>query len=345
MYKLELKKIKKIYNKVVALNDVNIKVKDGEFISILGPSGCGKSTLLKIIAGLERETEGEIFISGKRVNNLSPKDRNIAMVFQNYALYPHMRVFDNIAIGLKLRGYNKEFIKKKVKSIVKLLGIENLLDRFPKQLSGGQQQRVALARAIVREPEIFLLDEPLSNLDAQIREQTRIELKKLFRSLNATVLYVTHDQIEAITMSDRIIVMRNGKVQQIGKPEDIYHMPQNIFVARFVGTYRINIIDGYIENGIFKNERISIPIMTDYSGKAYIGIRPEFIEIGKGNFEAEIKLVEPLGAENIYYADLNGIEIKFVSKEKFPTGKKVKLHIPTDKVYVFDSEGKNITQQ
>ncbi len=344
MYKLQLKNIKKVYDVNPVLEDINIDVNEGEFISILGPSGCGKSTLLKIISGLERETEGEIYISGRKVNNLSPKDRNIAMVFQNYALYPHMKVFDNIAIGLKLRGYRRKTIEERVHSTAKLLQIEKLLDRFPKQLSGGQQQRVALARAIVREPELFLLDEPLSNLDAQIREQTRTELKKLFKSLNATVLYVTHDQIEAMTMSDRIVILHNGKIQQIGKPEEIYKKPKNLFVARFIGMYRINIFEGYIENRTFKSDIFTIPVNTDYTGKAFLGIRPEFIETERGFLEAKVKIVEPLGAENIYYADVGKIEIKFLSKNRFKQGDIVKINIPSEKTYIFDSEGRAIQQ-
>ncbi len=343
MYQLEIKNLTKKYEKPV-LKDITFNAKKGEFISILGPSGCGKSTLLKIVAGLEKEDSGQIFIEGKKVNSLHPKDRNISMVFQNYALYPHMKVFDNIAIGLKLRKLRQQKIKERVQNIASLLKISDLLDRYPSQLSGGQQQRVALARAIVKNPSLFLLDEPLSNLDAQIREQTRSELKRLFNKIDATVIYVTHDQIEAMTMSDRIIVMSNGKIQQIGTPEEIYNNPENLFVARFVGNFRINVIKGVIDNNVFKKGNFSFPVHTDYTGAAYLAVRPEFIKISEHrNCTGKITFIENIGSQYIYTLGIDeGIELRFLSEKKLEIDQEVSVVIPEDKYYLFDSNGKRI---
>ncbi len=280
---------KKFPNGVVAVNDVNLEVRDKEFIVFVGPSGCGKTTSLRMVAGLEEITSGNIYIGDTLVNDVAPKDRDIAMVFQNYALYPHMDVYNNMAFGLKLRKFPKAEIDRRVKEAAKILGIESLLDRKPKALSGGQRQRVALGRAIVREPKVFLMDEPLSNLDAKLRVQMRAELSKLHHRLQTTIIYVTHDQVEAMTMGDRIVVMKDGVIQQVGKPLDIYDKPANIFVAGFIGTPPMNFLEGvlkeedgrlyadlesfrvYVPEGKFKTARM-------YVGKEVVfGIRPENI--------------------------------------------------------------------
>ncbi len=274
---------------VVAVKDATLEIKDKEFIVFVGPSGCGKTTSLRMVAGLEDITEGNIYIGETLVNNVPPKDRDIAMVFQNYALYPHMDVYNNMAFGLKLRKFPKSEIDRRVKESAKILGIENLLDRKPKALSGGQRQRVALGRAIVREPKVFLMDEPLSNLDAKLRVQTRAEISKLHNRLQTTIIYVTHDQVEAMTMGDRMVVMRDGLIQQVGSPLDVYDNPNNVFVAGFIGTPPMNFLDGIVKEdggkivadlGAFK---IRIPDgkfkhIKDYINKPNIfGIRPQSI--------------------------------------------------------------------
>ncbi len=347
MADLEINELSKVFkeNNTTALQNINLKIPDGTFTTILGPSGCGKSTLLRIVAGLETATTGTIKINNKIVNSVPPPKRDIAMVFQNYALYPHMTVFDNIGIGLKLRGYKKEDIKENVLKVSKKLKIDKLLDRFPKQLSGGQQQRVALARALVRNPKIFLLDEPLSNLDAQIREETRTELKRLFSELKATVLYVTHDQIEAMTLSDIMVVMNSGKIMQAGTPEEIYKKPENKFVAEFVGIHRTNIIEGSIKNKLFTSEDnfIKIPVKTDYQGKAFLGIRPEYLNLGKSeseiSFDGKILSIEMLGAEKLVFLKSGKNEIKFLtsSEEKLSVGDEISVSVNFSKLLFFDN--------
>ncbi len=352
MADLELNQIYKIFeeSKTPVLKSINLKIPDGTFATILGPSGCGKSTLLRIVAGLEKPTNGEIKIDNQIVNDIPPSKRDIAMVFQNYALYPHMKVFDNIGIGLKLKGYKKEEVEKKVFKVSKKLKIDFLLDRYPKQLSGGQQQRVALARALVRNPKIFLLDEPLSNLDAQIREETRTELKKLFSSLKSTVLYVTHDQIEAMTLSDIMVVMNFGKVMQIGTPEEIYKKPKNKFVAEFVGTHRINIIEGIIDKDFFLSEdkQIRIPVNVNYKGKAFLGIRPESFSLNFRENSVEISgyitTVELLGAEKLLFVKVGQNEIKVLvpSDKKYKIGENISIFIFHQNLMFFDSYGQSI---
>ncbi len=274
----------------LAVKDVNIEIKDKEFVVLVGPSGCGKSTTLRMIAGLEEITSGELFIDGKLVNDISPKDRDIAMVFQNYALYPHMSVFENMAFGLKLRKFKKDEIKERVNEAAKILGLEDYLNRKPKALSGGQRQRVAVGRAIVRKPKVFLFDEPLSNLDAKLRVQMRTEISKLHKSLEATMIYVTHDQTEAMTMGDKIVIMKDGIVQQIDTPLNLYNYPINKFVAGFIGSPSMNFIEGTIfsEGGIsFKDKsgKLKIKLMNGFEDKLksfvnkniWLGIRPEDI--------------------------------------------------------------------
>ncbi|NLY90511.1 MAG: sn-glycerol-3-phosphate ABC transporter ATP-binding protein UgpC, partial [Firmicutes bacterium] len=267
---------KKFPNGVVAVNDFNLEIKDKEFVVLVGPSGCGKTTSLRCVAGLEEASSGNIYIGDTLVNDVAPKDRDIAMVFQNYALYPHMDVYNNMAFGLKLRKFPKAEIDRRVKEAAKILGIENLLDRKPKALSGGQRQRVALGRAIVREPKVFLMDEPLSNLDAKLRVQMRTELQKLHNRLKTTIIYVTHDQIEAMTMGDRIVVMKDGVIQQVGRPLDIYDNPNNVFVAGFIGTPPMNFLEGVLrqENGRlyvdFETYKIYVPAGKFQTANMYV---------------------------------------------------------------------------
>ncbi len=313
-----LKNLTKKFDEVVAVYNVNLEIADREFVVLVGPSGCGKTTTLRMIAGLEEITEGEIYINDRLVNKLAPKDRNIAMVFQSYALYPHMKVFDNMAFGLKMRKVPKEDMEEKVKRAAEILGIEDLLSRKPRQLSGGQRQRVALGRAIVRDPEVFLFDEPLSNLDAKLRVQMRTELKKLHERLQATVVYVTHDQVEAMTMGDRIVVMKDGVVQQVGNPLELYNSPANLFVAGFIGSPAMNFIPCqlleenaclFIDTGDFRiplPERIASKLESIEENEFIFGIRPEdMLERGPGQepsterpiIKAKVNVVEPLGKE------------------------------------------------
>lgn len=315
MAKVELKGIGKVYDgNVRAVEDANIVVEDREFVVFVGPSGCGKSTTLRMVAGLEDITEGELYIDGELMNDVPPKDRNIAMVFQNYALYPHMSVYDNMAFGLKIRKTDKAEIERRVQEAAKILDIEKLLDRKPKALSGGQRQRVAVGRAIVRNPKVFLFDEPLSNLDAKLRVQMRAEISDLHHRLKATMIYVTHDQIEAMTMSDKIVVMKDGKVNQIGTPLDLYNHPVNKFVAGFIGSPPMNFLAVTIQkndNKIVAEEGSFTLVPTDaqakilenYVGKTvYFGIRPEDLEYTKepakvNNMALKVSVIEPLGAE------------------------------------------------
>jgi multiple sugar transport system ATP-binding protein len=315
MAKVELKKIGKVYEgNVRAVDDANITINDKEFVIFVGPSGCGKSTTLRMIAGLEDITEGELFIDGKLVNDVPPKDRDIAMVFQNYALYPHMTVYENMAFGLRIRKLPKDEIDKRVKEAARILDIEKLLDRRPKQLSGGQRQRVAVGRAIVRNPKVFLFDEPLSNLDAKLRVQMRAELIDLHYRLNATMIYVTHDQVEAMTMGDKIVVMRDGKIQQIGSPLYLYSQPINKFVAGFMGSPPMNFVNVkvieeggriMVDEGSFKLAIVAEhqALLKPYNGKEVVfGIRPEDLEVATSpqvgtTLKAKVTIVEPLGAD------------------------------------------------
>src|SRR5690349_2241935 len=315
MAQVLMKDLNKKYDEVHAVKDVNLHIRDKEFIVLVGPSGCGKTTTLRMLAGLEEITAGEIHIGDRLVNDLPPKDRDIAMVFQNYALYPHMTVYDNMAFGLKMRKFPKAEIAKRVKDAAEILGIRELLKRKPRQLSGGQRQRVALGRAIVRHPQVFLFDEPLSNLDAKLRVQMRVELKKLHERLGTTAIYVTHDQVEAMTLGDRVVVMRDGRVQQVGDPMELYNQPANRFVAGFIGSPAMNFVSVRIaaENGSLWAEseslRIKVPApiaprLGSYAGKeATLGVRPEDLRIANGadtkdlSFDVAIEVVERLGSE------------------------------------------------
>ncbi|MGO1058639.1 ABC transporter ATP-binding protein [Planococcus sp. FY231025] len=307
-------------NGAVAVTDFNLDIKNEEFIVFVGPSGCGKSTTLRMIAGLEEITEGEFYIDGKRMNDVQPKERDIAMVFQNYALYPHMTVYENMAFGLKLRKFKKDEIKRRVNEAAAILGLEEYLDRKPKALSGGQRQRVALGRAIVRDAKVFLMDEPLSNLDAKLRVQMRAEIAKLHHRLKTTTIYVTHDQTEAMTMASRIVIMKDGHIQQVGSPKEVYDYPANRFVGGFIGSPAMNFFEGHLENGTFKLGEKAVDILPEQlellksqgfdGADLTLGIRPEHIHVNSedlsrlpvSEFDATITVSELTGAETIIYA-------------------------------------------
>ncbi len=327
MSSVTLKHIYKIYaGGVQAVTDCNLDIADKEFIVLVGPSGCGKSTTLRMVAGLEEISEGELYIGDRLVNDVAPKDRDIAMVFQNYALYPHMTVFDNMAFGLKLRKTPKEEIKKRVEEAAKILDIAHLLNRKPKALSGGQRQRVALGRAIVREPKVFLFDEPLSNLDAKLRVQMRTEITKLHNRLQTTFIYVTHDQTEAMTMASRIVVMKDGVVQQVDTPQNLYDYPANKFVAGFIGSPQMNFFNAKLSRegqdvvAVFGDNKITVPTATvsrlvseDYIGKDIIlGVRPENIDdaadAAKATVAADVEVTELMGSETYLYLKVAGTE-------------------------------------
>jgi multiple sugar transport system ATP-binding protein len=344
MADVELKGIRKAFlgGSVAALSDIHLKIPDGIFAAILGPSGCGKSTLLRIVAGLEQPDAGEVLIGGRVANAIRPPERNVAMVFQNYALYPHKRVFENIAIGLRLRGHPKEEITKKVDEVSSILRIEALMERYPKQLSGGQQQRVALARALVREPEVFLLDEPLSNLDAQVRDSTRSELKKLFREINATVLYVTHDQTEAMMMADLLVVMDGGAIRQAGEPMHIYKDPTHRFVAEFLGTHRINMVKGRLENRRFRSDDGAILLDTAIrkTGDVWMEIRPEHIvgECREGiALKGETVLVEPIGPTHLVTMQVGENELRMFLASLPRAGESLCFSFSPHDAYFFDA--------
>ena len=360
MATLKFDNIQKIYdNGFQAVYDFNLDIQDKEFIVFVGPSGCGKTTTLRMVSGLEDISDGELYINGKLVNDVSPKDRDIAMVFQSYALYPHMSVYDNMAFGLKIAKLSKEEIDAKVKNTAKILEIEELLDRKPKQLSGGQRQRVALGRAIVRDAQVFLMDEPLSNLDAKLRVQMRSEIIELHRKLGTTTIYVTHDQTEAMTMATRLVVMNKGYIQQIGTPKEIYQHPVNKFVASFIGSPAMNFIDGTIQNGKFVKGGLSIvfpknkqDIVDEYEGKEVtLGMRPE--ELIAEDFVTEdyevsntlhmdVSVVELLGHEFIVHGDIEGTRVLSklnVDVNKFDIDvKELNLVINADKLHLFDKE-------
>ena len=308
MATLTLKNVKKRFGSTEVIHGVSVDIADGEFIVIVGPSGCGKSTLLRMVAGLETASEGEILIDGNRVNEREPMDRDIAMVFQNYALYPHMTVRQNMAYGLKIAKKPKAEIERRVGDAAKLLQLEQFLDRKPKQLSGGQRQRVAMGRAIVREPAVFLFDEPLSNLDAKLRVQMRLEIKELQKRLGITSLYVTHDQVEAMTMADRMIVMNSGVAEQIGSPLEVYESPQTLFAAQFIGSPAMNVLDGDLGAGKLKFKNgAAIPCNLDQDGTVKVGIRPEHLVLDEnGGIGIAPMLAEPLGANTLVHGRLVG---------------------------------------
>ncbi|MDR0931768.1 MAG: sn-glycerol-3-phosphate ABC transporter ATP-binding protein UgpC [Victivallales bacterium] len=357
MAEVIVKNVSKIYpGDVKAVDNITLEIRDREFMVLVGPSGCGKSTTLRMIAGLEEISEGEILIGDRVVNNVPPKDRDIAMVFQNYALYPHMTVFDNMAFGLKLRKFKKAEIQRRVEEAARILGLEPYLDRRPKNLSGGQRQRVAVGRAIVRKPKAFLFDEPLSNLDAKMRVQMRTEISKLHSQLETTMIYVTHDQTEAMTMGDRICVMKDGHIQQIDTPLNLYDNPTNLFVAGFIGMPPMNFFHGIVQSKdkklYFKEENgfeVSLPKRWNASIESYIdkavifGIRPEDIiwqsdAVGENAIEAKVEVIEPMGAETYLYLNTN--HHNFIARvdahNPYKVGEKAHLKLCLEKAHLFD---------
>jgi len=329
MAQVALRSIVKTFDKTPAVQGIDLDIADREFIVLVGPSGCGKSTTLRMIAGLEEATSGEIYIGDQLVNDVPPKDRDIAMVFQNYALYPHMTVYENISFGLRLKRFPKLEIKERVENAARILDITDLLDRRPKQLSGGQRQRVAMGRAIVRNPKVFLFDEPLSNLDAKLRVQMRTEIKKVHQKVTTTTVYVTHDQVEAMTLADRVVVMNGGRIEQIGSPNDVYHYPKTRFVAGFIGSPAMNFLPARLveKNGglaVQLSDRLSLPIPESrvaryrpHAGNEVIfGIRPEHLiekrgDLPPGNvaFDVQLDVVEPMGMETMVYFLVDGVEV------------------------------------
>jgi multiple sugar transport system ATP-binding protein len=350
MANVKIKDVVKNYGSVKVIHGVSVDIQDGEFVVLVGPSGCGKSTLLRMVAGLEEISGGDVMIGDKVVNNKPPKERDIAMVFQNYALYPHMNVADNMSFSLRLKGTPKAEIEQKVKRAAEILDLGKLLKRFPKQLSGGQRQRVAMGRAIVRDPQVFLFDEPLSNLDAKLRVAMRVEIKELHQRLKTTTIYVTHDQIEAMTMADKIVVMKDGRVEQIGNPLDLYDKPANIFVAGFIGSPSMNFIEGKLEQQggatVFVSKTGTVlpaPSSGASPGQAVIyGIRPEHIDhAGEGSL-ATISVLEPTGSETQIFAHMGQDPIVAVVKDRIPEkpGDSIPLKIDVKRAHLFDLESR-----
>ena len=346
MGSITLQQVEKTYgqgtkgNKVI--HGVSAEIADGEFIVIVGPSGCGKSTLLRMVAGLEEVTAGDIFISGRRVNELEPAARDIAMVFQNYALYPHMTVYDNMAYGLKIAKVPKDEIERRVQKAAGILELGALLQRTPRQLSGGQRQRVAMGRAIVRQPQVFLFDEPLSNLDAKLRAQTRLEIQKLHRDLGVTSLFVTHDQVEAMTLAQRMIVMNAGRIEQIGTPEQVYGQPASTFVAGFIGSPPMNLLSGQAQGRRFEvgGVTLDLPVEAPRSGPLQLGIRPEHIKpTPDGSWVMQVEVLEMLGAERLVYGHIGTapFTLRMESTDIAPrAGDTCRLHVPLEHLHWFD---------
>ena len=350
MSKIEFRNINKSFGENKVINNFNINIDSGEFVVLVGPSGCGKSTLLRMVSGLETIDQGEILLNDKILNDLIPSKREIAMVFQSYALYPHMNVYENMSFGLKMENKNKNQIDKKVKEAAKMLQIEDLLERKPKQLSGGQKQRVAIGRAITRNPKIFLFDEPLSNLDAALRSEMRVEISKLHKKINTNMIYVTHDQVEAMTLADRIVILNKGNIEQFSTPNEVYSDPNNIFVAEFIGTPKMNIIKldkKYIKSNIinFFDNQIHLD-GYDIKDEVFLGIRPEHIDINDNNnnnikLDIKVDLIENLGSEKIIYASIKNQEIRIKTSEKSIKNLK-KISFSQDNIYFFDKNGNRL---
>jgi multiple sugar transport system ATP-binding protein len=361
MASVSLESIKRKFNNVTAIEDITFDIPDGEFWVLVGPSGCGKSTILRTIAGLETATSGKLYIGDKLMNNVPARQRDVAMVFQNYALYPHMTVAENIAFGLRMRKIDPKVVQERVMAVARSLALEHLLERKPKQLSGGQQQRVALGRAIARQPQVFLLDEPLSNLDAQLRDDTRAELKELHQKLGVTTVYVTHDQVEAMTLADQIVVLNRGRIQQIGEPQEIYAKPANRMVATFLGSPPMNILPAKYVAGGFDVDGQVLPVTADMQGKLHLregqgfdlGVRPESININEpqrrrehreeefAELVVEVKVVEPLGRETLIRAGLPGsavlVNVQASGDVRPRPGDRLVLDVDLSKLFVFDT--------
>ncbi len=349
MASVQLINLKKAYTKGnLVIDDFNLEIADGEFVVLVGPSGCGKTTILRMIAGLEDITAGDVIIDGNLVNDYPPKERDIAMVFQNYALYPHMNVYSNLCFGLKLRKLPKKEIDRQVKRAANVLGIGGYLKKKPKELSGGERQRVALGRAMVRDPKVFLFDEPLSNLDAMLRVQMRAEIKKLHNELKTTMIYVTHDQVEAMTLGDRIVILKDGIAQQIGSPMDVYQKPSNRFVGSFIGSPAMNIIDGNLTGNVFEGPNIKIEL-TDIESNSLqkravsLGIRPEDISIGDGRITACVIVTEPLGSETIIHIKLadKPLVIKYPQLVFYQPGEQILISFDLSRIMLFDGQTGN----
>ena len=343
---VELNAITKKFGAVTVMSDLSLKIRDGELVALLGPSGCGKTTTLFAISGIYRVDGGQILFGGKDVSNLPTQKRNVGIVFQAYALYPHMTVFENIAFPLKLRSAPAKELERKVKDMAELTEIGELLKRRPAQLSGGQQQRVSLARALVREPSVLLLDEPLSNLDARLRTTMRAEIKKIQRETGITTILVTHDQVEATTMADRIVCMNAGTIAQVAQPDEIYKSPKNTFVAGFIGSPPINFIDGTAAQDSFTVDGLRLPFEGYLQGKATLGLRPEFIKLGEGDIPATVTEVEPMGREIFYHLKTplgNLTALETASKPGFRLHQTTTIHWDEDKALYFDHEGKRVS--
>jgi multiple sugar transport system ATP-binding protein len=347
MAPVEIRDVRKAYGATQVIHGVSVEIQDGEFVILVGPSGCGKSTLLRMVAGLENITGGEIRIGPRVVNNIPPKERDIAMVFQNYALYPHMTVADNMAFSLMLKKAPKSEISAKVNRAAEILGLTKLLDRYPRQLSGGQRQRVAMGRAIVRDPQVFLFDEPLSNLDAKLRVQMRGEIKELHQRLSTTTVYVTHDQIEAMTMADKIVVMNSGNVEQMGAPLELYDHPANLFVAGFIGSPAMNFLKGRIAAGAFEAEGgISLPLPqaapepASDGRPAIYGVRPEHFELRGDGLPATVHVVEPTGSETQVTAHFGSTPIICAFRERLAArpGETIRVGADPALVHLFDAQ-------
>jgi multiple sugar transport system ATP-binding protein len=360
MAQVSLRKVVKRFESIQVVHGIDLEIADSEFVVLVGPSGCGKSTTLRMIAGLEEVSDGEIAVDGDVVNDVPPKDRDMAMVFQNYALYPHMTVFENMSFGLRLKKFPKDEIKRRVEEAARILDITDLLDRKPRQLSGGQRQRVAMGRAIVRNPKVFLFDEPLSNLDAKLRVQMRTEIKRVHQKVRTTTVYVTHDQVEAMTLADRVVVMNKGRIEQIGAPNLLYHQPATRFVAGFIGSPAMNFIPCALEQAgegltIRLGERVSFPVPAErvaryrpHAGKALtFGIRPEHLTDAKPNgsknltlFDAGIEVVEPMGHETMVFFTVNGAEVcgRCDPNAGARTGSPLKMAIHLDHMHLIENE-------
>jgi len=348
---LKLTNVKKSFGAVEVIRGVDLEIADKEFVVFVGPSGCGKSTLLRMIAGLEQISGGDLFIGDERMNDVDPSKRGIAMVFQSYALYPHMTVRENMGFALRFAGASKSEIESRVAEAARILELGPLLDRRPGQLSGGQRQRVAIGRAIVRHPDVFLFDEPLSNLDAELRVHMRIELARLHKELNTTIIYVTHDQVEAMTLADKIVVLRDGRIEQVGTPLQLYDDPDNLFVAGFIGSPKMNFLDGVAEDGgirlaDFPGQVIPAPVALAAGTKVTVGVRPEhFAHAGSATLEVTVEIIEHLGGETYGYARDQGTEVITIATgndRALKTGDRYKAHFEPTSLLVFDQEGQRI---
>lgn len=353
MAKISLNKVEKTFGSIDVIKGIDLEIKDGEFLVFVGPSGCGKSTLLRLICGLEEVTKGEIIVDEQNVTDLPPSERQLAMVFQSYALYPHMTVRKNIGFGLRIAGFDKKTVEKKVLEAAKMLEIEDLLERRPRDLSGGQRQRVAIGRAIVRSPKAFLFDEPLSNLDAALRVQMRKEIINLHESIKTTMIYVTHDQVEAMTMADRIVVLKDGEIMQVDGPTDLYRNPKNVFVASFIGSPTMNLIPtAGADNSLLLNNAISVPYghlqQEKIQQAATFGIRPEHLDISSkgGIWEAKVLMLEEHGSEEFYQVEIEGLsqplEVRSNSSKIYRKGDTFWLSPQVEQSFIFDAEGNTI---